>query len=125
LPSRFGFVLGLHLQDSVTLYVLPEDQVLGEDVGGGQRYITEAKFQVYRGRNSAYDTEPLSRRLPQQNAYLHLMREGMATDSLNCCGIYIGATSGQIFYSRDIGDNWELPLDYLPPINSVDCPLVV
>jgi len=53
------------------------------------------------------------------------MREGMATDSLNCCGIYIGATSGQIFYSRDIGDNWELPLDYLPPINSVDCALVV
>ena len=118
-------MVGLHLQASVTLYVLPEDQVLGEDVGGGQRYITEAQFQVYRGRNSAYDTEPLSRRLPQQNAYLHLMREGMATDSLNCCGIYIGATSGQIFYSRDIGDNWELPLDYLPPINSVDCPLVV
>ena len=95
MPSRFGFVLGLHLQDSVTLYVLPEDQVLGEDVGGGQRYITEAKFQVYRGRNSAYDTEPLSRRLPQQNAYLHLMREGMATDSLNSAASISGRRPGR------------------------------
>ena len=53
LPSRFGFVLGLHSQDPDTLFVLPEDQVLGEDVGGGQRYVTEAKFRVYRSQNGA------------------------------------------------------------------------
>ena len=112
-------------QDLGTLYALPEDQVLGEDVGGGQRYVTEARFRVYLGRNSGHDWEPLSRRLSQQNAYRHPMREGMATDSLNPCGIYIGTTSGQLFYSCDIGDDWELPVDYLPPINSVDCALVV
>ena len=35
LPSRFGFVLGIDSQDPDTIYVLPEDQVLGTDVGGG------------------------------------------------------------------------------------------
>ena len=55
LPSQFGFVLGLHCQDPDTLLVLPEDQVLGQDVGGGQRYVTEAKFRVYRSRNGGRD----------------------------------------------------------------------
>tara|TARA_B100000749_G_scaffold152_1_gene160 strand:- start:485 stop:1192 length:708 start_codon:yes stop_codon:yes gene_type:complete len=55
LPSQFGFVLGLHSQDPDTLFVLPEDQVLGQDVGGGQRYVTEAKFRVYRSRNGGRD----------------------------------------------------------------------
>ena len=81
LPSRFGFVLGLHSHDPETIYVLPEDQVLGQDVGGGQRYVTDAKFRVYRSRNGGGDWEPLTRGLPQENAYLHVMREGMATDS--------------------------------------------
>ncbi|MDA1188516.1 MAG: hypothetical protein O2854_02380 [Chloroflexi bacterium] len=44
----------------------------------------------------------------------------MATDSFDSCGIYIGATSGQIFYSRDDGENWEMLIDNLPPINSVE-----
>ncbi len=125
LPSRFGFVLGLHSQDPNTLYVLPEDQALGEEVGGGRRFVTDAKFRVFRSRDAGRSWEPLTKGLPQQNAYLHVMREGMATDSLDPCGIYVGTTSGQIFYSRDDGDSWELLIDYLPPINSVDCAAIV
>jgi hypothetical protein len=124
LPSRFGFVLGLHSQDPKTLYVLPEDQALGENVGGFQRYVSEAKFRVFRSRNGGQDWEPLTRGLPQQNAYLHCMREGMATDRLDPCGIYVGTTSGHLFYSRDNGDSWELLVEYLPPINSVSCAMV-
>ena len=48
----------------------------------------------------------------------------MATDSLDPCGIYVGTTTGQIFYSRDDGDSWDLLAEYLPPINSVECGLV-
>jgi hypothetical protein len=124
LPSRFGFVLALHSQDPKTLYVLPEDQALGEDVGGGLRYVTEARCRVYRSRNGGDDWGPLSKGLPQQNAYLHALREGMTTDSLDPCGIYFGTTNGQIFYSRDDGDSWELLVEYLPPINSVSCAMV-
>lgn len=125
LPSRFGFVLGLHSQDPDTLYVLPEDNVLGEgEPGGGFRIVSDAKFRVYRSRNGGDDWSPMTRGLPQQNAYLHCMREGMATDPFESCGIYVGTTTGQVFYSRDDGDNWELLADYLPPINSVDCGVV-
>ena len=124
LPSRFGFVLGIHSQDPDTIYVLPEDQVLGTDVGGGLRYVTEAKFRVYRSRNGGEHWEALTNGLPQQNAYLHVLREGMATDHLDPCGVYLGTTTGYLFYSRNDGDSWELMLDHFPPINSVDCAAV-
>lgn len=121
LPSRFGFVLGRHPQDPDTLFVLPEDQAVGEEVGGGLRYVSEGKFRVYRSRNGGQDWEPLTRGLPQGNSYLHALREGMSTDALDPCGVYLGTTTGQIFYSRNDGGDWEMLVDQLPPINSVDC----
>ncbi|PKB79712.1 MAG: hypothetical protein BZY88_11675 [SAR202 cluster bacterium Io17-Chloro-G9] len=124
LPSRFGFVLGLDPSDPETLFVLPEDQVLGQDVGGSLRYVSDGKFRVCRSRNGGGDWEALTNGLPQENCYLHALREGMDTDDLDPCGIYVGTTTGQIFYSRDRGDHWELLADQLPPINSVDCGLV-
>ena len=125
LPSRWALPLGIHSNDADTVYVVPEDKAVDGEVGGGRRYVTDAKFRVYRSRNAGNDWEPLTDGLPQRNAYLHVMREGMATDSMDECGIYVGTTTGQIFYSRDDGDTWELLIDYLPPINSVDCGTVV
>ena len=125
LPSRFGFVLGLHPKDPNTLWVIPEDRALGDTIGGGMRFVTDAKFRVYRSRSAGADWEPLTNGLPQTNAYLHVMREGMATDSLDSCGIYVGTTTGQVFYSRDNGDSWGLLVEHLPPINSVECGVVV
>lgn len=125
LPSRFGFVVAINHNDPQTIYVLPEDNVLGEDVGGNLRYVTEAKFRVFRSRTGGRDWEPLTNGLPQENAYLHVMREAMATDTQDPCGIYLGTTAGRLYYSRNDGDNWEVLVDNLPPINSVDCGLVV
>ena len=122
LPSRFGFVFGLHSQDPDTIYVLPEDQVLAEgEVGGGERYVSDARFRVFRSRDAGASWQPLTKGLPQENAFLHVMREGMATDHLDRCAVYVGATSGQIFYSRNDGDSWELLIEHLPPINSIEC----
>jgi hypothetical protein len=121
LPSRFGFPLALHSQDPDVYYVLPEDEAIGKDVGGGKRFVSQAKFRVYRTRNRGERWEALTEGLPQENAYLHVLREGMATDSLDPCGIYIGTATGEIFYSRDDGDHWDLLINYLPPINSVEC----
>lgn len=122
LPSRFGFVLGIHNRDPDTIYVLPEDQVVADgDVGGGQRYVTDAKFRVFRSRNGGRDWQPMTQGLPQEHAYLHVMREGMAIDHLDPCGVYLGTTSGQIFASKDAGDSWELMFENLPPINSLEC----
>ena len=125
LPSSFGFVLGLHSTDPDTLFVLPEDQAVGEDTGGGMRYVSEGRFRVFRSRNGGQDWEPLTNGLPQGNSYLHALREGMSTDVLDPCGVYLGTTTGQLFYSRNSGDDWEMLVDQLPPINSVDCGLVL
>ena len=45
----------------------------------------------------------------------------MATDALDPYWVYVGTTTGQVFYSRDGGDTWEILVDHLPPINSVEC----
>ena len=124
LPSRFGFVMGIHSQDPDTIYVIPEDEASVERVGGGLRYVTDAKFRVFRSRNGGQDWEPLTNGLPQENAYVHVLREGMATDSLDPCGIYVGTTNGQLFYSRDDGDTWKLMMENLPPILSVETGLI-
>ena len=120
LPSRFGLPLTVHPQDPNTAYVLPEDKAIGDQVGGGMRFVTDAKFRVFRTRNGGSDWEPLTKGLPQKNAYLHAMRDGVATDSLDPCGVYIGTSTGQLFFSRDEGDTWNLMADYLPPINSIE-----
>ncbi len=125
LPSRFGFVLGLHPREPDTLFVLPEDEVLGTDVGGGIRYASGARFRVFRSRTGGQDWEPLTNGLPQEHAYIHVLREGMATDTLNPAGIYVGTVNGQVFYSRDEGDSWEIMVDNLPPINSVEVAVAV
>ena len=124
LPSRFGMPLGLHSTDPDTLYVVPEDRGTTENVGGGLRYVSDARLRVFRSRDGGKEWEPLTNGLPQTNAYLHVMREGMATDSFERCGIYLGTTTGQIFYSRDDGESWGLLTEYLPPINSVECAVV-
>ena len=115
LPSRFGLPMTVHPYEQDTIYVLPEDKAIGEDLGGGQRYVTDAKFRVFRSRNAGKDWEPLTNGLPQKNAYLHAMR-----DQLDPCGVYVGTSTGQLFHSSDEGDNWDLLADYLPPINSVE-----
>lgn len=120
LPSRFGFVLGLDAQSPETLYVVPEDEALGEQIGGGRRFVSGAKFRVYRSRNAGSDWTALSKGLPQENAYLHMLREGMATDALNPLGIYLGTKTGQIYGSNDDGESWALLQEYLPPVLSVE-----
>jgi hypothetical protein len=45
----------------------------------------------------------------------------MATDSLDDCGIYVGTTTGQLFHNRNNGDNWELLMEHLLPILSIEC----
>ena len=53
-----------------------------------------------------------------------VLREAMATDTFGDAGIYVGTNTGQLFYSRDSGENWELMADYLPPIQSVEAAII-
>ena len=120
LPSRFGLPMAIHGQDPDTVYVLPEDKVVGDQLGGGMRFVTDAKFRLFRSRDGGRNWETLTKGLPQKHAYLHAMRDGMATDDLDPCGVYVGTSTGQLFFSRNEGDSWQLLADFLPPINSVE-----
>jgi len=61
--------------------------------------------------------------LPEK-AHLVVLREAMATDTFDDAGIYVGTNTGQLFYSRDSGDTWDLLADFLPPIQSVEAAVV-
>ena len=87
------------------------------------RYWVGVSAVVVSGTpDSGRDREAMTKRLFQDNSYINVLREGMAIDS---CGIYLGTTTGQIFYNRDDGDSWELILNSLPPILSLETGPVV
>ena len=75
--------------------------------------------------DSGRDREAMTKRLFQDNSYIDVLREGMVTKPLDSCGIYLRTTTGQIFYNRDDGDSWELILNSLPPILSLETGPVV
>jgi len=116
LPSRWGFPVVVHPTDPRTVYMIPEES---------QEYhmSVEGKFTVWRSRDAGETWQPMRKGLPD-GARLDVLRHGMATDSFEDAGIYAGSNTGQLFYSRDSGDSWEVLADYLPPIYSVEASVV-
>ncbi len=117
LPSSYGFPIVVHPREAETIYVVPEESDESHVPPNGH-------FAVYRSRNSGRTWERLDRGLPTRDAYLGVLREGMAVDGADLCGIYVGTNTGQLFYSVNEGENWQLLAEWLPPIYSVSCGLV-
>lgn len=118
LPSHFGFPLAVHPHDPRTIYVVPLN---GDDRG---RYMPDGQAAVWRSRDEGASWQRLAAGLPQEGAYLGVLREALATDPLDEPGIHLGTSTGQVFSSRDGGDSWTLTADYLPPISSVEAVVV-
>ncbi len=116
-PSDFGFAMTMHSHDPDTVYILP----LESDVF---RCTPDGKLRAYRTRNAGRTWQPLTRGLPQSNALETVLRDAMAADPLDPCGIYFGTRSGQVFASRDGGSAWSLILGGLPPVVCVRAALV-
>ena len=116
LPSRFGFPVAVHPTDPKTVYVVLEES-------DEFRMSVDGRFSVWRSRNAGESWERMSKGLPER-AHLDILREAMATDTFEDAGIYIGSNTGQLFYSRDSGDSWDLLADFLPPIQSVEAAVV-
>ena len=112
LLSRFGFPLQIHPHDPDTIYVIPEE-------GAEFRCPVDGEFAVFRSRNRGENWERLDNGLPNKRAYLSILRHAMAADSCDQAGIYVGTRNGQIFYSKDEGDSWEVLVNWFPPIYSV------
>jgi photosystem II stability/assembly factor-like uncharacterized protein len=113
LPTDFGFPIDVHAHEPETVYVVP----IKSD---SEHYPPEGKLRVYRSRTGGNDWEPLTRGLPQENCYVNVLRDAMAVDALDDCGVYFGTTGGQVYVSPDGGDNWTPIVSHLPSVLSVE-----
>jgi hypothetical protein len=75
---------------------------------------------VYRSRTGGNEWEALTQGLPQKDCYVNVLRDAMAVDSLEPCGVYFGTTGGQIYASADNGDTWNSIVRDLPAVLSVE-----
>ncbi len=113
LPSDFGFVVDVHAHEPETIYVVP----IKSD---GEHYPPEGKLRVYRSKTGGNEWEPLTNGLPQRDCYVNVLRDAMAVDTLDHCGIYFGTTGGQVYVSSDAGDSWMPIVRDLPAVLSVE-----
>lgn len=116
LPSRFGFPIAVHPHDPQTIYVALEES-------DDYRVSIDGRFAVWRSQDRGESWTRLSKGLPDR-AYLVVLREAMAVDNFEEAGVYLGTSTGQLFYSRDNGDSWDLLADFLPPILSVETAVI-
>jgi photosystem II stability/assembly factor-like uncharacterized protein len=121
LPSSFGFPLAIHHEKPDTAFVIPEDSARGSagEVGGGDRVTTGGRLTVYRTEDAGQSWEPAVNGLPEQ-AWVEVLREGMASDRHDPVGIYFGTKSGSIFVSPNEGDEWIEAARHLPAVLSVE-----
>ena len=113
LPTDFGFAIEVHAHEPDTVYVVP----IKSD---SEHYVHEGKLRVFRSRTGGNDWEALTRGLPQSDCYVNVLRDAMAVDSLDACGIYFGTSGGQVYASADAGDSWAAIVHDLPPVVSVE-----
>ena len=113
LPTDFGFTIDVHAHEPETIYVVP----IKSD---SEHFPLEGKLRVYRSRSGGNEWEALTNGLPQENCYVNVLRDAMAVDSLDECGVYFGTTGGQVYCSPDGGDNWTPIVRDLPSVVSVE-----
>jgi photosystem II stability/assembly factor-like uncharacterized protein len=113
LPTDFGFVIDVHAHQPETIYVIP----IKSD---SEHYPPDGKLRVYRSRTGGNEWEALTNGLPQRDCYVNVLRDAMAVDALDSCGVYFGTTGGQVYASADAGDNWTSIVRDLPAVVSVE-----
>jgi photosystem II stability/assembly factor-like uncharacterized protein len=113
LPTDFGFVIDVHAHEPETIYVVP----IKSD---SEHYPLDGKLRVYRSKSGGNEWEALTNGLPQKDCYVNVLRDAMAVDSLDSCGVYFGTTGGQVYGSSDAGDSWAPIVRDLPAVLSVE-----
>jgi photosystem II stability/assembly factor-like uncharacterized protein len=113
LPTDFGFPIDVHAHEPETIYVVP--------IKSDSEHIPpDGKLRVYRSRAGGNEWEALTKGLPQRDCYVNVLRDAMAVDSLDSCGVYFGTTGGQVYASVDAGDSWTPIVRDLPAVYSVE-----
>jgi photosystem II stability/assembly factor-like uncharacterized protein len=113
LPTDFGFAIDVHSHEPETIYVVP----IKSD---SHHFTPDGRLRVYRSRSGGNEWEALTKGLPQSNCYVNVLRDAMAVDDLDSCGIYFGTSGGQVYASSDAGDSWTAIVHDLPSVVSVE-----
>jgi photosystem II stability/assembly factor-like uncharacterized protein len=113
LPSDFGFPIDVHAHEPETIYVVP----IKSD---SEHVPPDGKLRVYRSRTGGNEWEALTKGLPQSHCYVNVLREAMAVDKLDDCGVYFGTTGGAVYCSPDGGDHWSAINEHFPSVLSVE-----
>jgi len=113
LPTDFGFPVAVHAHEPDTVYVVPI-------TSDSHHFVMDGKLRVYRSRSGGDEWEALTTGLPQENCYVNVLRDAMAVDSLDSCGLYFGTSGGQVYASADSGDSWAPIVRDLPAVLSVE-----
>ncbi len=113
LPTDFGFPIDVHAHEPETIYVVP----IKSD---SEHFPIDGQLRVYRSRTGGGDWEALANGLPQSDCYVNVLRDAMAVDKLDTCGVYFGTTGGQVYCSPDPGDSWTPIVRDLPAVLSVE-----
>jgi photosystem II stability/assembly factor-like uncharacterized protein len=113
LPTDFGFAIDVHAHEPETLYVVPI-------TSDSHHFVMDGRLRVYRSRSGGNEWEALTTGLPQSDCYVNVLRDAMAVDTLDDCGIYFGTSGGQVYVSPDGGDSWSAIVRDLPAVLSVE-----
>ena len=108
----FGFPVVAHPTRGDTAYLLP----LHSDEF---RCTPDGRCIVWRTSDAGASWQPLTAGLPQEEAYLTVLRDAFTTDGQDPAGLYFGTRSGEVYGSTDDGDSWRLLASHLPPVLSV------
>ena len=113
LPTDFGFVIDVHAHEPETIFVAP----IKSDA---EHFPLDGKLRVYRSKTGGNEWEEMSKGLPDRNCYVNVLRDAMAVDKLDECGVYFGTTGGQVYASADGGESWNAIVHDLPAVLSVE-----
>ncbi|HEX7994585.1 MAG TPA: sialidase family protein [Streptosporangiaceae bacterium] len=113
LPTDFGFPISVHSHEPNPVYVVP---ITSDSL----HFPPDGQLRVFRSRSGGNEWEPLTSGLPQQNCYVNVLRDALAVDSLDSCGVYFGTTGGQVYASADGGESWDAIVRDLPAVASIE-----
>lgn len=113
LPTDFGFPIAVHAHEPDPVYVVP---ITSDSL----HYPPDGRLRVYRSRTGGNEWEALTHGLPQHHCYVNVLRDAMAVDALDSCGVYFGTTGGQVYASADAGETWAPIVRDLPAVLSIE-----
>src|SRR4051812_19581557 len=107
--AHFGFAIAVADDDPEQAWVAPANS-------DETRVAIKGSLCICRTDDGGKSWKELRNGLPQENCFDIVYRHALATSG---DAVVFGTTTGNLFFSQDKGENWEVLNNYLPMIHSV------